>query len=115
MSLQDIVSILLPEGLSEYFEITEIARTSETYVIYLEENNIPPEQYKSQKLLSKGFFEPIVVQDFPLRGKPCFLQVKRRRWTIEETGEIVYRNWEIVAKGTRITKEFASFLKAINR
>jgi hypothetical protein len=115
MSLHDVVSYLLPEGLSEYFEIKDIVRTSESYLIYLEERNIPPAQYESKKLLSKGFFEPITVQDFPLRGKPCFLQVKRRRWTVEETGEIVYRDWDIVAGGTRITKEFASFLKAIDR
>jgi hypothetical protein len=115
MNLENIISILLPVGLSEYFEITDIVNTSESYFIYLEERNILPEKYNSQKLLSKGFFEPIVIQDFPLRGKPCFLQVKRRRWTIEETGEIVHRDWDVVAQGTRITKEFASFLKAINR
>ncbi|MGL6014937.1 MAG: ISAon1 family transposase N-terminal region protein [Selenomonadaceae bacterium] len=32
------------------------------------------------KLLSKGFYEPVTIQDFPLRGKACYLKVKRRRW-----------------------------------
>ncbi|WP_420854513.1 ISAon1 family transposase N-terminal region protein [Solitalea lacus] len=44
-----------------------------------------------------------------------FLHVKRRRWMNLDTQKVVYRNWEAVAKGTRITKDFAAFLKAISR
>tara|TARA_R110002012_G_scaffold51174_6_gene132331 strand:+ start:13677 stop:13892 length:216 start_codon:yes stop_codon:yes gene_type:complete len=29
----------------------------------------------------------------------------------EDTNKIVSRDWELVAKGTRMTKEFAAFLK----
>ena len=73
------------------------------------------EEYKNAKLESKGFYEPITVQDFPLRGKACYFIVKRRRWLNLSTGNIIARNWNLVANGTRLTKEFADFLKAINR
>ena len=44
-----------------------------------------------------------------------YLHIKRRRWVNERTGDVVYRNWNMVAKGTRMTQEFAAFLKAIAR
>jgi hypothetical protein len=69
----------------------------------------------SDKLTSKGFFDEITVQDFPIRGKASYLHIKRRKWINETTGDIVFRDWNMVAKGTRMTHEFASFLKVISR
>jgi len=115
MEQREILSLLLPEGLLEYFDVIQVEKTSEFNAIHLEEKNIVPVQYKDSKLVSKGFYEPVTIHDFPLRGKACYLMVKRRRWTNLDTGDIVVRDWEIVAKGTRMTAEFAAFLKAINR
>jgi hypothetical protein len=36
------------------------------------------------------------------------IYIKRRRWTNKTTGEI-QRDWLLVAKGTRMTQEFAAF------
>lgn len=115
MKENEFLSLLLPEGMIEYFEITEVETHRDSYTIHLSERNIIPELYKQDKLLSKGFYEPATIQDFPLRGKACYLKVKRRRWQNETTGVIVMRDWDIVAKGTRMTGEFASFLKAFDR
>jgi hypothetical protein len=106
---KDYLRFLLPEGLLEYFEVREIRRESQHFIIYLEEKNLVPEQYKEDKLFSKGFYDEVTIQDFPLRGKACFLKVKRRKWLNESTGAIVSRDWDIVAKGTRMTGEFAAF------
>ena len=57
----------------------------------------------------------ITIQDFPLRGKYVYLHIKRRRWTNKTTGEIIKRDWQLVAKGTSMTQEFAAFLKEINK
>jgi hypothetical protein len=43
------------------------------------------------------------------------LHIKRRRWLNEDTGKVVFRNWDMIAQGTRITKEFADFLKELGR
>lgn len=111
----DLLKLLLPSDLLFYFELLSFKSTDDYITLFLEEKNIHPEQYKTKKLTSKGFYEAVTVQDFPLRGKPCFLNVKRRRWLIEDTGDIVSRDWNMVAKGTRLTRDFALFLKGINR
>ena len=115
MNQEELINLLLPEGISDYFCITKIEKGDVSCKIHLDEINAPPSGYNRHKLHSKGFYEPITIQDFPLRGKPCYLKVRRRRWRVGETGDIVSRDWDIVAKGTRMTKEFASFLKEINR
>ena len=114
MEKHEILQLLLPDELSTYFEITNANKTEDSYTIYLLEKNETPELYKDNKLSSKGFYEEITIQDFPLRGKACYLKVKRRRWLNEDTGDIVSRDWNLVAKGTRITSDFAAFLKELN-
>lgn len=111
----NLAKLLLPADISEFFFISDVIQSKESITIYLEENDTHPIEYVDDKLVSKGFFESITVQDFPLRGKSVFLNIRRRRWTNETTGDIVWRDWEVVAKGTRMTKEFAAFLKAISR
>ena len=111
----DIAEFILPNGILEYFEFKKIEQTSSEIHIYLAEKNIPPEEYAHSKLTSKGFFDEINVRDFPIRGKHVYLMIKRRRWLDESTGNPVFRDWEMVAKGTRMTREFATFLKGIAR
>ncbi len=62
---------------------------------------------------SKGFYDPVIVQDFPLRGKKVFLNIRRRRWLLKKHNEYISRNWRMVAEGTRMTQDFASFLKEL--
>lgn len=109
--------MILPESICEYFELTKLNKDDQLEVmdLYLQEINRIPQEYSHNKLTSKGFFEEVTIQDFPLRGYKVFLHVKRRRWLNEDTGQVVFRNWDVIAKGTRITKDFAAFLKEISR
>jgi hypothetical protein len=109
------IEMILPEGILTYFEVTEFKKEESSFRVYLSEINLPPEEYSDHKLTSKGFYDEAIVQDFPIRGKAFFLHIKRRRWQDETTGNIVMRNWNLVAKGTRMTQEFAIFLKALSR
>jgi len=111
----ELVQFVLPQGVLDYFSISNIVKNEASISINLQENNVIPEEYTNDKLSSKGFYEEIKVQDFPIRGKNVYLLIKRRRWLNETTGDIVMRDWELVAKGTRMTQEFASFLKVISR
>lgn len=111
---QQIVELLLPEGLLSFFDIVNVSKDKEGPIhIYLEERNTPPEEYKGEVLHSKGFLPDIEVQDFPLRGKKCYLHIKRRRWQVQATDELVQRDWKLVQSGTRLTAEFAAFLKGV--
>lgn len=114
-NFQQIAEFLLPEGLLDFFEIEEVYKTDEGFHIHLIEKNIIPKEYHNQKLLSKGFLPEVKIQDFPMRGKAVFLHIKRRRWQVESSGEIISRDWKLVSSGTRITQEFADFLKGLLR
>lgn len=111
---KNFLDLILPQGILEYFLLTDFTSTSSEICLYLEEKNMIPEEYGSDKLISKGFFDEITVQDFPLRGKAVYLHIRRRRWLNQTTGAVVFRDWNMVAQGTRMTTEFASFLKAIS-
>ena len=38
---------------------------------------------------------------------------RRRRWLLKKHNEYISRNWRMVAEGTRMTQDFASFLKEL--
>ena len=105
--------LLLPEGVSDYFEVVKVAIISTSTIIHLDELNLIPEEYQGQRVQSKGFIDSSDIEDFPLRGKPVILRVPRCKWLVVETGKIIIRNWDLVAKDTHMTHEFASFLKAL--
>ena len=77
--------------------------------------NNPPEEYKNDKLESKGFYEEVRMYDYPMRGRSCILYIKKRRWYNHTKEKYISRNWKLMAQGTQISSEFASFLKAMDR
>ena len=111
--ISTVFSSLLPEGTLDYFNISDVKESNTEIVIYLEEKNEVPQEYSGSKVESKGFYDPIVVQDFPIRGKKVFLNIRRRRWILKDNGCYISRNWKLVAQGSRMTHEFASFLKEL--
>ena len=67
---------------------------------------------KSGTVSSYGFTTERVVQDFPLRGKPVYFHVRRRKWHDSSTGEILsYSYNDLTAEGSKLSSEFVSFLK----
>jgi len=110
-----LLHYILPSFLLEHFDLSDIHESDGVLHISLEELNVVPAEFSGQKLLSKGFFKSIDVQDFPIRGQGVFLKIKRRRWIDPDTGKVVYRDWNLIAKGTRMTEGFAAFLKEVNR
>jgi hypothetical protein len=110
---QNLVKLLLPAELFDYFVITRLVVEDRAVTVFLDELDIKPAFYSDQKLTSKGFHAESIIQDFPIRNKAVFLHVRRRRWLIESTGEVVSRDWQLVAQGTRYTKSFADFLKGL--
>ena len=114
-SFLEIAKFLLPEVLIEYFELTNHKINGEALHFHFKEKNEQPKEYASLKLSSKGFFPEATIQDFPIRGKQVYLHITRRRWLNEASSQTVSRNWDLVAQGTRMTNEFATFLKEISR
>lgn len=112
---KDLLAALLPEGILDYFELTHFKKDDTGLYIHLEERNSLPQEFKDQQQLyhSKGFYPQVTIQDFPIRGRKVFLLIKRRRWEHQQTNEVVQRDWHLVQKGSRMTAEFAAFLKAV--
>lgn len=104
-----LLKLILPEELFDYFELINVEVRDNQVHVYLDEVDLKPAGYEKEKLISKGFHGPVTIQDFPLRDKPMFLHIRRSRWQIKSTREVISRNWDTVAKGTRMTKGFAAF------
>lgn len=110
---QLLLKAVLPEEIFQYFEITRVLVNDTTIDVHVDELNQPPIEYKDFKLISKGFHPSVMIQDFPIRKRSVYLHVRRRKWQVESTGEIVSNQWDTTAHGTRYTKGFADFLKGI--
>ncbi len=85
----DLASFVLPVGILEYFTITKVLQTRKGLRISVDENNIIPDEYINDKVISKGFYEESSIQDFPIRGKSFYLYVRRRRWFNKSTGNYI--------------------------
>ena len=109
----DLLKAVLPSGILEYFEVTGFEQKGEQLTIDMEEKNVLPEAYRGEPFHSKGFTPSVNIEDFPIRGRKVLLRIKRRRWEHQVTGEIITRDWKMVQKGTKMTAEFAAFLKQI--
>ncbi|WP_373781623.1 transposase [Kaistella sp.] len=107
----EILKLLLPEFLVDHFELVKFAEVNKILHIYFEEKSSIPQEFSALMLQSKGFLPEITVDDFPLRGKSVKLHIKRRRWTEVKSGNILQRDWNLIAKGTRMTQDFAEFFK----
>lgn len=111
---KEFMQFFLPEKILEYFDIKDVQRVDNVIMITLEEVPwvpIIPEEHRGKKIVSKGF-KDILVDDYPVRGKKVKLLIRRRVWKIESIPELLKRDIDIVFPGTRLEKEFASFLKA---
>lgn len=117
----DFLQQLFPSQLTEYFEISNyqilcnIELKEEYWIIDFVEKNIIPMDFDESEYESKGFMESKLIQDFPLRGKPVFLRIKKRRWRHKKTKEVIKRDFSFIADGSKFTKELSDFLKETSR
>jgi hypothetical protein len=111
----DLLKVLLPELLITHFDIAKHEIQDNILHLHFEEKITTPKEEKHRILIAHGFHKAITVQDFPVRGKKVYLHIKRRRWLDKQTKQIVQRDWDLVAQGTRMTVEFAAFLKALGQ
>ena len=110
--LRAIASVVLPAQILDYFTVVGVEQTATEIHISLDE-------LKSKELSddphfeSKGFMDEVHVTDFTIRDHKVILKIRRRRWTDMRTGKSFSLpiDLDIVAKGTRYSKEFGAFLK----
>jgi hypothetical protein len=111
---KDLLELLLPHFIVNHFSFLKSTSDEEKLHLYFEEIN-DKGSFTNQSVESKGYYKEIIVEDFPLRGKLVYFHIKSRRLRDIETKEELQRDWNYIAKGTRMTEEFVIFLKEINR
>lgn len=115
------LSIFFPEDFLSHFEIVKVTELGEVstkqmlYHIELTEQNDLPIGYNKSDYESKGFYRPKRIQDFPIRGKAVYLEIKRRRWRNKKTKKEIKSDYSFIAEGSKITKELSDFLKDTNK
>jgi len=90
-SFSELIKLLLPELIVDYFELTSYKKAEEILHLYLKEINSIPKEYRQNKLSSKKFFEEITVQDFPFRGHKVYLDIRCRMLILEDKGQVALR------------------------
>ena len=108
-----LLALLMPEGLLDYFDIVDVSKVNGELHIYLDKRSIASSGYENSKLESKGFMPVFQIKDFPIRSQKVTLHIRRKRWTVLDTQQIIARDWNFVRQGARMTTEFGLFLKGI--
>lgn len=82
-SLHKLLRIIFSEVLMEYFDISGWHDDSSKIEVWLDEKNYMERfDYKNGTVISSGFIDEKVIQDFPLRGKPCDEGISKNVWSI---------------------------------
>ena len=107
-----LASLVLPAQILDYFLISGVEQSSQEIHISLDEK-MNTKLSHDVHFESKGFMESVNVTDFPIRDHKVILKIRRRRWTDLRTGKSfsIPIDLDVVAKGTRYSKEFGAFLK----
>lgn len=113
MKTSEAFWMFLPSGLEELFEMVRFERTDQAYDIWLDEKKLKSEEDKrNPNIVARGYTDYVVIQDYPLRGRPVYLHMRKNKWWDKAANEIFSYNLELPnEEGTRLSKEFVSFLK----
>ena len=108
-----LLHYMLPSEFEENFDLIDVVeeqRGNELLLhLYLDEKELQPDGHTG--LQPNGFYPESCINDFPIRDHRTILHVRRRRWK-DDDGKSYSKDWQLVARGTRHSVEFAAFLKA---
>lgn len=114
METKEFLRLIAPEDILKSFELKEIKDNSKyTELIFEEKKDLVPKGLEGKESVLDGYCNPISLLSYPLKGKPTYLVIKRRRWK-QKGGENHYSNaYYFNHPGIKATKEFAVFLKEV--
>ena len=113
MKSAQLLRAILPDVLIDNFDVVDYQKTDTRFDIWLDEKKVLiREDKKNSNVISHGFGDYRIIQDFPIRGRAAYLHVRKRKWLDKDTGEIFSYEWELSEfDETRLNSEFVSFLK----
>ena len=104
---------ILPDVLIDNFDVVNFEKSESRFDIWLDEKKVMMREDKKKcSVISYGFGDYRVIQDFPIRGRATYLHVRKRKWLDKDTGEIFSYDWDLSEfDETRLNAEFVAFLK----
>jgi hypothetical protein len=109
--LLDVLSVLIPESLSA-FELVSVNEYADRIELRLDEpSGCPPASLSGKDVILDGFTNPLELQTFPLKDKPVYFKVYRRRWKEKGTNNPHNNSYDLHPEKVKATHEFAAFLK----
>lgn len=113
MELTKLLRAILPDVLIDNFDVVNFDKSDLRFDIYLDEKKVQMrEDKKYENVISHGFGDYHIIQDYPIRGRATYLLVRKRKWLDKDTGEIFSYDWDLYEfDETRLNSEFVSFLK----
>ena len=115
---EDLVWAFLPEGLKEYFDVESFEKDELRFrIVLIEKNVLPvemPAEYHGKKVINT-VLNDVQMDDFPIRWRKCEIVLRRRWWKFEGIPRMLMRSIDIFQPGMRFSKEFAVFLKELDR
>ncbi len=118
MNEHDLLWAMLPEGLEQFFELKQFEKDQNKFRIVLIEKNIIPDDLPKEyqgKVIINTVLDNIIIDDFPIRGRKGEILLKRRSWKFKGVDKMLKRDIRLTADGTKLEKEFADFLKELDR
>lgn len=102
-----------PESMDELFEMVRFERTDNAYDIWLDEKKkLSDEDFRNPDIAARGHTDHVKVQDYPMRGRPIYLHMRKNKWRDRKTNGIFSYTLELPnEEGTRLSAEFVAFLK----
>ena len=113
MKSEELLRAILPDVLIDNFDVEKSEKIDIRFDIWLSEKKVQMREDKQNAdVISHGFGEYVVIQDFPLRGRATHLHVRKRKWLDKSTGEVFSYDWDLSEYDrTRLNAEFVAFLK----
>ena len=109
--LLDVLSVLIPESLSA-FELVSVNEYPDRIELRLDEPaGSVPVSLAGKDVILDGFTNPLELQTFPLKDKPVFFKVYRRRWKEKGSNTPHSNQYNLHPEKVKATHEFAAFLK----
>ncbi|MGL4994075.1 MAG: ISAon1 family transposase N-terminal region protein [Bacteroidales bacterium] len=113
MKTDNILRDILPSVLIDNFDILKHEKSDSQFDIWLNEKKVQLEEDKyNPNIISHGFTSYRTIQDYPIRGRACYLHVCKRKWLNRTTGEIFTYKWDLSEHDkSKLNAEFVAFLK----
>ncbi len=114
MDTNQIQELVVPGEILQYFDLVDLKEGVKYYELFIEEKThlIPPALIGQESILD-GFCNPLSLLSFPIKGKPTYLVIKRRRWKPKGGGAHHSNDYYFNHPNIKATKEFAAFLKEV--